>query len=84
MAEPRKRVFISYARKDADRLAAILRQSLEPDHDVWLDTNRIAGGASWNVEIEKAIDNCDTLLALLTSGSYVSDICRAEQLRAPL
>jgi hypothetical protein len=79
---PRKRVFISYARKDAAPLATLLQQSLEPDCEVWLDTQRIEGGASWTVEIENAIDNCDTLLALLTSGSYVSDICRAEQLRA--
>ena len=67
--------------KDADCLAAFPRQSLEPDYDVWLDTNRIAGSESCAVEIEKAIGNCDILLALLTSGSYVSDICRAERLR---
>jgi WD40 repeat protein len=83
MAAPqRRRVFISYARKDGARLATALQQDLQRDHDVWLDTNRIAGGASWTVEIEDAIDRCDVLLALLSSGSYVSDICRAEQLRA--
>ena len=82
VAPPRKRVFISYARKDAASLATELQQDLQPEYDVWLDTKRIEAGASWTVEIEKAIDNCDILLALLTSGSYVSDICRAEQLRA--
>jgi WD40 repeat protein len=79
---PRKRVFISYARKDAARLATELQRDLQPDHDVWFDTNCIAGDASWTVEAEKAVDNCDVLLALLSPGSYVSDICRAEQLRA--
>jgi hypothetical protein len=49
---------------------------LQSDHDVWLDTARIQGGASWTVEIEKAIDQCDVCLALMTPGSYVSDICR--------
>ena len=82
MVNPRKRVFISYGRKDAARLATMLQQGLQQDHDVWLDNNRIAGGATWTVKVEKAIDNCDVFLALLSPGSYVSDICRAEQLRA--
>jgi WD40 repeat protein len=79
---PRKRVLVSYARKDAARLATELQRDLQPDHDVWLDINRIADGASWTAEVEKEIDNCDVFLALLSPGSYVSDICRAEQLRA--
>ena len=79
---PRKRVLISYARKDAACLAIELQRDLQPEHDVWLDTNRLVRGASWTVEVEKAIDDCDVLLALLSPGSYVSDICRAEQLRA--
>jgi len=82
MVDPRKRVFISYARKDAARLATMLQQGLQQDHDVSLDNNRITGGATWSVKVEKAIDNCDVFLAPLSPGSYVSDICRAEQLRA--
>jgi WD40 repeat protein len=79
---PRLRIFISYARKDAASLASHLQAGLDPDYDVWLDTARLAAGASWTLEIEKQIDRCDVLLALMTPGSYVSDICRAEQLRA--
>jgi tetratricopeptide (TPR) repeat protein len=51
-------------------------------YDAWLDKQRIEGGASWTNSIEEAIDNADYLLALLTQGSYVSEICRAEQLRS--
>jgi WD40 repeat protein len=77
------RVFISYARKDAADLALRLRDrlasaALEP----WLDTSRIDGGAVWTKEIEDAIDGCDVAVAILSAGSYQSDICRAEQLRA--
>jgi hypothetical protein len=42
-------------------------------------TPHASGGASWTVEIEKEIDRCDVLLALMTPGSYLSDI--ANQLR---
>ena len=76
-------VFISYARKDAAELAQQLRHHLtEAGHKPWLDTARIAGGAVWTTDIEQAIDTCDVALALLFPGSYQSDICRAEQLRA--
>ena len=77
------RVFISYARKDAADLAQQLSHYLEKAKLVpWLDTSRIAGGAVWTKDIEQAIDSCDVALALLSPGSYQSDICRSEQLRA--
>jgi WD40 repeat protein len=84
MRSPRPRkVFISYARKDGAALAQRLQADLgAKGFDAWLDTQRIAGGASWTKEIEQALDACQVALALLTPGSYVSDICRAEQLRA--
>jgi hypothetical protein len=77
------RIFISYARKDGTALA----QRLQPDlttqgFDVWFDAHRIRGGATWTNEIETALDEAHVVLALLTSGSYASEICRAEQLRA--
>lgn len=77
------RVFISYARRDGAELAQRLRNDLEAKgFEAWLDTSRISGGATWTVEIERAIDRSQVVLALLTRGAYVSDICRAEQLRS--
>ena len=77
------RIFISYAREDSLDIALRLRDDLaSAGHDVWLDLAEIAVGASWSRDIESAIENSDILLALLSPGSYVSDICRAEQLRA--
>src|SRR5438270_11508254 len=78
-----RRIFISYARKDGAEMAQRLQRDLAvAGFDVWLDMHRIAGGASWTVHIEKAIDRADTVLALLTPGAYRSEICRAEQLRS--
>jgi len=77
------RVFLSYARKDGAALAQRLQKDLkEQGFDAWLDTQRIGGGATWTTEIEHALDEAEFVLALMTSGSYVSEICRAEQLRA--
>ena len=78
-----QRVFLSYARKDGREAALHLKSELERERfTVWLDTERIEGAASWTREIEQAINQCDVLLGLLTAGSYESEICRAEQMRA--
>jgi TIR domain len=48
------RVFISYARRDGADLAQRLQKDLAAKGiDVWLDKNRLLGGASWTNEIEK-------------------------------
>jgi hypothetical protein len=76
-------IFISYAWKDGADLAQRLQTSLGGEgFDAWLDTRRLRGGATWTPEIERAIDTCDVVLALLTPGSDVSEICRSEQLRS--
>lgn len=80
---PVLRVFVSYARKDGAHAAESLRDFLkEANLEVWLDIDHISGGASWSQEIETALNKCDVLIAMLTEASYVSEICRAEQLWA--
>ena len=77
------RIFVSYARKDGAELALRLEKDLTAaGFEVWVDTERIGGGVSWTVEIEEAIERAQVVLALLTPGSYTSEICRAEQLRS--
>jgi WD40 repeat protein len=77
------RVFISYAHKDGSQLAQRLRHDIAREgYEVWFDSSRLDGGASWTTEIELALDKSDVVLALLSRGSFISDTCRAEQLRS--
>jgi WD40 repeat protein len=77
------RIFISYARKDGALLAQRLQSDLTKEgFDAWLDTQRFRGGATWTSETEAALDQANCVLALLSHGSYVSETCRSEQLRA--
>jgi WD40 repeat protein len=79
----RTHIFISYAHQDAGELAARLRKDLRAlGFDAWFDRQRLKAGDAWAKSIEKAIDSCDVAVALLSSGSYDSDICRAEQQRS--
>src|SRR3954451_16520105 len=76
-------VFISYARKDGTEIATRLLGDLKREGlTVWLDKREIAGGTPWTKEIEEALDKAEGVVALLTPGSYPSEIWRAEQLRA--
>src|SRR5690349_8219868 len=76
-------IFISYSHRDCVEIASHLLSDLQSaGFAAWLDTNRLAGGSSWTSEIEEAIDGCRVVLALLSNGSFNSDVCRAEQLRA--
>ena len=79
-AQPR--VFLSYAHKDGATLAQQLHADLTKTFDTWLDTQRLTAGDIWSREIEDAIDRATVVVALLSAGSYLSDICRAEQQRA--
>jgi TIR domain len=77
------RVFISDARKDGAALAQQLQRDLnEQGFDAWLDTQRIGGGRVWSAEIEGAVKSCGVMIALMSPGSYESEICRSEQLLA--
>src|SRR5450631_3969565 len=78
-----KRIFLSYAHKDSVELVKRLHADLsEKGYPVWLDIRRLTGGDNWSDEIELAIDNSDIVIVLMSHGSYVSEICRGEQLRS--
>jgi WD40 repeat protein len=73
-------VFISYAHRDSTPLAARLAHDLGVNS--WIDVSKLRAGDIWEREIESALDSAEVVLALLSPGSYASEICRAEQMRA--
>jgi TIR domain len=76
-------VFVSYARKDGYAFASKLYGDLEEAGETaWMDKNYLQPGVSWAREIEKAIDECSFLIAVLTQTYIFSEICRAEHMRA--
>jgi adenylate cyclase len=65
------RVFLSYARDDAElakQLAGLIAQS---GHDVWWDRD-IQGGSHFSSEIDKALADADAVLVLWTQASIKS------------
>lgn len=60
---PIKKIFFSYSRQDASDFAQKLATDLgQQGYDAWIDLEGIRAGREWDVEIEKALNDCDCLL----------------------
>lgn len=72
------KLFLSYSRKDEAK-ARRFTQWLERDgHDVWRDEDDIGGGASFSLEIERALKSSDVVLVLWSADSVQSAWVRDE------
>jgi hypothetical protein len=72
-----KQVFLSHARNDrtiADSLAEELRRQ---EINVWYDQS-ISPGEDWPEEIKKALNACDSMIAILHQHSFSSSYVRNE------
>ena len=71
------RVFLSYAREDAARVAPIARALEAAGHNVWWD-QRIGGGEQFAHAIEKALDSAEVVVAVWTEAAGRSPWVRDE------
>lgn len=75
---PRPRVFISYAREDADIAARVFDRLQKSHFEPWLDTESLQGGESWDRRIRNELETTDYTLVLYTpalckkTDSYVN------------
>ncbi|HRK65499.1 MAG TPA: toll/interleukin-1 receptor domain-containing protein, partial [Terricaulis sp.] len=83
MASDTLRVFISYARKDAQAFAEELVAGLElTGFEAFLDKHDIAGGEDWEARLGGLIESADTVVFVLTPASVDSPRCQWEVERA--
>jgi hypothetical protein len=68
---PRPRVFISYAREDADLAARVFDALHKANFEPWLDRDALSGGELWDERIRDALDATDFALVL-----YTPALCR--------
>ena len=62
-----RRIFLSYARGDAESIAARLERDLAArGHTVWRDRNELVPGVPWEDQCAAAIRNAEVVLALIS------------------
>jgi WD40 repeat protein len=77
----RSGVFLSYARKDGEPFAAMLRDRLRekaPDIVVKQDRILLEGGVGWWKQLAEAIDSVEFLVLVMTPSSMQSEMVRRE------
>src|SRR5215216_5697956 len=71
-------LFISYSRKDIESARRLTEALQGPDLDFWIDWKDIPLTVDWRKEIQKAIEEADIFLFLLSPDSADSAVCREE------
>ncbi len=71
--EKQRRTFLSYSRANKDFAVKLARELKSEGFAVWLDQLDIPPGSRWDVEVEKALTDCEIFMIIITQASIVSD-----------
>jgi hypothetical protein len=71
-------VFISYSRRDYDKVVRIAARLEGAGAHIWLDTESISGGSSYGLKISQGIERCKVLLLVCSEASLNSRNVRQE------
>ena len=72
-----RRVFVSYARRDARVVGELVADVRALGHEVWMDL-LLEGGTDWWAEILGHLRGCDVFVQALSPASLDSAACRRE------
>ncbi|MCL4530139.1 MAG: toll/interleukin-1 receptor domain-containing protein [Chloroflexi bacterium] len=86
MTEPRKlRVFLCHASQDKPIVRELYQRLLaEGWIDPWLDKEKLLPGQDWDMEIEKAVETADAVIACLSNNSVTKEGYVQKELRKVL
>ena len=71
--EKQRRTFLSYSRANKDFAVKLARELKSEGFAIWLDQLDIPPGSRWDVEVEKALTECEIFMIIITQASIVSD-----------
>src|SRR5688500_17112868 len=71
--EKQRRTFLSYSRANKEFALRLARELKSEGFPVWLDQLDIPLGARWDVEVEKALIECEIFMIIITKDSISSE-----------
>jgi hypothetical protein len=69
IGEQKLRVFLSHASTDKQPIRELYKKLMDEGFEVWLDSENLIAGQSWQVEIPKALRNSDVVIICLSKNS---------------
>ncbi len=77
-AEKQRSTFISYSRVNKDFAVKLAKELRADGYSIWLDQLDIPTGARWDNELEKALEECEIFLLILTPAAITSENVKDE------
>lgn len=71
--EKQRKTFLSYSRANKDFAIKLAKELKAEGFHVWLDQLDIPAGARWDREVEKALEECEIFMIILTKASIDSE-----------
>jgi peptide/nickel transport system substrate-binding protein len=76
--ERQRKTFLSYSRVNKDFAIKLAKELKAEGFSVWLDQLDIPAGTRWDVELEKALEECEIFMIIMTPASIGSENVRDE------
>ncbi|HMB23943.1 MAG TPA: toll/interleukin-1 receptor domain-containing protein [Anaerolineales bacterium] len=76
--EKQRLTFISYSRADKEFALGLARELRSSGFLIWLDQLDIPTGSRWDDEVEKALDQCEIFMVIMTPRSIASNNVKDE------
>lgn len=71
--KPLKKIFVSYSRKNSEFAEQLTKELTKKGADVWFDQLSIQPGETWDGSIDRALDEADAILLILSKASVKSE-----------
>jgi TIR domain len=71
-------IFVSYAHADLSFVRELRSGLVKSGHEVWLDVDEIAPSDDWLASIERALENAEALVFVVSRESLRSESCMHE------
>lgn len=76
--EIKRKTFLSYSRVNKDFAVRLAKELKSEGFDIWLDQLDIPTGARWDDEVEKALEECEVFMVIMTPASSASENVKDE------
>lgn len=73
-----KNIFMSYSRRELGFVDDLVHKLERENYNVWLDYRALIPGSPWNVQIEKGLNEADTVLLVVSKAALSSEYVALE------